>query len=180
MPHDLLKPLLRPVRASALRHLAPWLEEPEPEPEPELISARYWRIYITDNAGGAYTSIDEVEMAGFSSGPNLCTGGTAIASSAYSANPASNAFNNTVGTNVTWATNTGQALPSWLGYDFGSAVAIREIRIAPVESGGLGNRRPRDFHFEYSHNNADWTDIGAAVIGETSWTEGIFNPYEIQ
>lgn len=176
MPHDLLKPLLRPARASALRHLAPWLEEPEPEPEP-AVEALYWRIYITLNNGhGTYTSIAEIEMRGTVGGPNLATGGTPSAASILGGAPASNAFDGNPAT--IWATAAGQRYPTWIRYQFPSPVAIRQIMLQS-RSGAEVNQNPRDFTVEYSDDGASWTAI-ASFTNVTGWASSEIRTFLVQ
>lgn len=54
---------------------------------------RYWRLYITAVQSGGYTSIMELEMYEGVERNNVCSGGTASASSTGFGWVASNAFN---------------------------------------------------------------------------------------
>jgi hypothetical protein len=92
---------------------------------------RYWGL-ISLSSDGYVIHVTEIEMAAAVGGANLCTGGTAIGSQTGGARPPANAFDGSVAStsfyqeddNSTWGVMSG----SWVGYDFGSPVTIREVR----------------------------------------------------
>lgn len=132
-----------------------------------------WRVYITKNNGNVnYTGVAELEMAEEVDGPNLCAGGTAISATSHLTFPATNAFNGSKST-YGWVTIQGQPKPTWIGYQFASAVQIREFRIWSNEDGlAGGNDEPRDFELQYyDDNTSEWVSVdGASYTGETGWT----------
>lgn len=174
MPHDLLKPLLRPARASALRHLAPWLEEPEPEPEPELVSARYWRLHITANNGGATCTVAELKYFDMDNN-QLDTFTTRLtAASASSFANASNipAYAFDLNSTNKWTSHvSGVVFPIWLAFDFGTAVTISKIRLmGQYVTGNQATFAPRDFTLQAANDpGGPWVDVGPAVTGQTGW-----------
>ena len=99
-------------------------------------SSTQWRLYMPDTFNPAATTVlREVEMCSSADGSDLCTGGTASASSTGAGGTtADKAFNNVIGTadSDAWSTNTSTTgSAAWLQYTFASAVTIRAIRIAP-------------------------------------------------
>lgn len=136
-----------------------------------------WRVYITDNHGSAsYTGLAELEMADAVAGANLCTGGTPISSSSHGSYGEERAFNglHTNPGDYGWITSGSGAtrLPSWIGYQFATAVQIREFRIWSNEDGLTGgNDDPRDFVLQYYDDQlADWVSTDASYTNEPAWT----------
>lgn len=87
---------------------------------------RYWRVLFPGtSADGSTTAIHGVQFHEALNGPDVCTGGTPIASSVLSADyPASKAFADyksedysPVSNLVVWASAAGS--DQWVGYDFG-------------------------------------------------------------
>lgn len=114
---------------------------------------RYWRV----RSGGieSQTVIAELEFANTTGGTDLCTGGTAIASSSYGGSLApSQAFNNNPADR--WASSDGSA-NCWLGYDLGAGneAEVNEVRITP--SATEGTQCMRWFYVESSDDGSTWT-----------------------
>jgi hypothetical protein len=144
---------------------------------PDTGPHRYWRMFITDNNGSAdWTSVNRLEM--YSSaldGPariDRCSGGTPIYSS-QGGSPgtelASCAFDDVNG--LIWTTSpqiTGR-LNSYIGYDFGSPIAIDRFG---VQARGLNAtsvlQTPKSFRFEYSDDNVSWTTL-FTPSDQTGW-----------
>jgi F5/8 type C domain len=118
----------------------------------------YWRVHITtiQNPGpfGPFARIGELRMYDVS-GTSLCSGGTPIASDSFSGNPASNAFDNNVGTY--WANNTSiTTQPAWIGYHFASAVSVATVNILSANV-GLPGSYPAAFTIDSSDDGVTWT-----------------------
>lgn len=134
----------------------------------------YWRIFIEQNGGDSTHSIVcELEMANTVGGPSLCVGGTPLTSSDY------NAWGWTVagafdGDKTSfpngWATSPGYGIPSWLGYNFGTPVAVNEIRIVS-RNDSHQQYTPSVFTIQSSNDGINW-DNEWAVADTTSWTPG--------
>lgn len=125
---------------------------------------RYWRIMPLSNVSGAF-ELNEVEMHDVFGGTDLCTGGTASATSGTAAN----AFDNNNATLWTAANNT--PFTQTINYDFGVGVTknIIEIRL------GIGTnnvRAPLTGKVQYSDNNTDWTT--AWTFSAATWTASSF------
>lgn len=139
---------------------------------PPVTPHRYWRINITDNGGASVSAILELEMYESQFGPNVCTGGTASASSVLTDTPtnytASRAFDGSLedwlgansSTRDLWA---GTGVVEWLKYDFGAGneKAIAAIGMQCREPTFI-SQLPTDFTIEYSDDNSNWT---------VAWTE---------
>lgn len=143
------------------------------------VGHQYWRIYVTANNGGAYTSLSEAWLMETPGGTDATsqlgsamTAGTGICSSQYdSTNGCHRVWSNSYNDN--WATSNGNAVPSWVGYDFGSnPVDIKEVMLRPHTNSGLENRSPRDFSIQYSDDGTTWSTAWS-VTGETGWTVGV-------
>lgn len=124
---------------------------------------RYWRIFMTNNHGGGFLAIAEVEMRATFGGADQCSGGTASASAATDG-AAANAFAND-GTASFWATNT--ATNQWLKYDFGSAKDIREVSIQ-IPSFATSNS-PKDILIQWSDDDSAWTTGLSCSVSVDDW-----------
>jgi hypothetical protein len=140
----------------------------------------YWRILIRTTGAALsntnlFSNIAEVEMAESSGGANACTGGTPFASSAYAGNPASSAFDG-IHTDTThqWSSAYG-SFPQWLGYQFPTAKAIKELRIYPVVT--VSNRAPADFVVQGSNDGRRWYDAGNFT--PTNWADNTANVFSL-
>lgn len=147
----------------------------------DLFSApnRYWRIFITGNNGGGSdqsTIICELEMSNTPGGPNLCSGGSGIASTNYNSWgwTLAGAFDgNKTSFPNGWAATPHAApggVPAYLGYVFPAPVSINEVRITS-RNDSLQAYSPKDFIIQSSENGVDWLDHWA-VSNQTGWTAG--------
>jgi hypothetical protein len=134
-----------------------------------MAAHRYWRVYITAVQSGGYTSMDELEMYAGAEMTNVCSGGTASASSTGFGWSASNAFNGSIG-EPGWhsLTNNLPTTPEWLQYDFGSGNDKDISQIKMVMRNGNGGQAPKDFQLQYSDNGSSWTTL-FTVTGQTGW-----------
>ena len=110
-----------------------------------MAAHRYWRIRspTADPYG-----LSEVEMRTVTGGPDVTTGGTAIASAFYTGGggfPPSNAFDNNNATLWTTFTVARPVGGHWIGYDFGAGNEkdILEFTLRS-RSDGFANEAPTD------------------------------------
>lgn len=119
-------------------------------PEPPSGQHRYWRLTNMNNVGStASLQIAELEFRDTIGGSSIATGGTALASggtpsNAFDGNPAS----------VWLGVNN---LASFIGYDFGTPVFVREFAIRPGTSVTDG-RTPFRFDLQWSDDGVTWTN----------------------
>ena len=122
----------------------------------------YWRLNAS-LAGAANVTVGEIEMKTVAGGADVCTGGTAISSSDFSAgNNAAKAFDNILTT--CWVANT--TAPAWIGYQFASAVDIVEYTVL-ARSDNATNYiyTPVNWTFEWSDDGISWTVADTRVSG---------------
>ena len=129
-------------------------------------TARYWRLYITANDGATYAEVNAIEMSTSAFGANIATGGTPIASSAFGASVAANAFDGSLTT--AWTSST-TSLPQWIGYDFGPG-NVRTIRAIGIygSNSGYTARSPKNFDVQYSSDGVNWTTAWS-VTNSSAW-----------
>lgn len=146
-----------------------------PPATPAAGAHRFWRINIRTNTSGSYPTISEVVLASAAGGPSLTTGGTAIASSEYSAGgeffPAVNACDGNP--NTCWGSANGGSLPAWWGYDLGAghAALVREVRLTARPEGGIAtNQAPGDWDLQWSEDGVNWTTKQSYT--SAAWTAG--------
>jgi hypothetical protein len=132
-----------------------------------MASYRYWRVKATTMHGssGGYCACQELRFLIDWDGPQAATGGTAISDSAYPGLPASAAFD---GSEALWASN-GTGTASYIGYDFGSAVEIKEVWYTPRGDGSyLQIFTAADI--EGSSDGSSWTPVVSWT--PAAWTQG--------
>ncbi len=136
---------------------------------PSIPAAPFWRIRWTGLQTWAGTitgaQIANVQFRATAGGPSVATGGTAIASSVLDPNyVAANAFDGDPAT--FWNSSIGDTIGAWVGYQFPSAVVIREVALQsgiPSLRGDVSNpSNPKSFAVDYSLDGAAWTQIYAA------------------
>ena len=101
---------------------------------PSGTASAQWRLYFPDGSSGTRVALSEVEMfADDLSSTNLCTGGTASASSTYNLNtPASECFNGAACGGDGWFSGS-PATGTWLQYTFPTAVTVGAFRVYTVD-----------------------------------------------
>jgi hypothetical protein len=134
-----------------------------------MAAHRYWRIYITAVQSGGFTSMCELEMYTGVEPSNVCSGGTASASSTGFGWVAANAFDGSQA-EPGWhsGTNNIPTTPEWIQYDFGSGNDKDITQIKMVMRSGNGGQAPKDFQLQYSDNGSSWTTL-FTVTGRTDW-----------
>lgn len=126
------------------------------------ISARFWRVYISEVDGGGYSEAKEVRFLR-SVGDPAPLSGSAIASSSFGGSTADKAFDNNTGT--FWTSGDGTS-PQWIGYDFGSGNAEAITALTYNQDSG---RAPKTFKVQYSDDGSVWNDCGWDVELQTVW-----------
>lgn len=135
----------------------------------------YWRINVTANAGDAsLLSIAEMEMRATVNGADQCVGGTASASSSFSADYLpSRIFDNDALT--FWFSGSG-IKTGWVKYQFPSPVDIVQYTIQAYHSNAA--RSPSAWTFEYSDDNINWTVVDKQE-GQLNWVEQEIRKFHI-
>jgi len=141
---------------------------------------RYWRVYITANAGDAtYVGFTEIELrstvggADFTVPQTLDTDAAKASAQVNNSNGSRRAVDNSDTTG--WLTITaGGGLPAWWEYDCGNAghsgnptEVVRQILIKG--SWNVPAASPKDFLLQWSDDNTSWTTV-MTVTGQTGWT----------
>ena len=122
-----------------------WTSAPGPN------AHRYWRIKGTSVRSGDNAQYSEIEFRRVAGGPNLATGGEALASAEYSLPTwaKENAFDGDPNTN--WA---GQGvIGQWIGYDFKKKVEVREVA---MRASSLADQGWGTMNLEYSDDGVNW------------------------
>lgn len=124
---------------------------------------RYWRVYSYANGTGigVATSIAKLELRNLL-GTDLIGSGTPIAASgtpadAYDGNASTYWTHTTLG-------------PTWIGYDFGSAVSINSFAITARNDTAFG-QAPSLGELQYSDDGSTWTRAWQFHT-RTAWTTG--------
>jgi hypothetical protein len=138
-------------------------------------TARYWRIYITENNGDAYTSIQEVELRGTLGGVDLTTPSTTTDASSFYA-PGFNSSSKLVDDSMAvdtgpWVSDTGLVVPHWVSFDFGSLKEIRELAVYPQNGAAYVGRAPKAFIVQTSTDGVTWADK-KTFSNVTGWVAG--------
>ena len=139
-----------------------------------MAAHRYWRLYISETNGGTSAVISELAMAETAGGANVCTGGTASASSVNASQFASLAFDGVVTPASSWQSafglygSSGTGNTAWIQYDFNTNPRdIVEIKITFATGISNLNLAPKAFSLYYSDDNITWTR-------QRSWAEQVF------
>lgn len=146
-----------------------------------MAAHRFWRLFISDIAGGSsFVGVNELAMAESPGGANVCSGGTASASNFNSSYTPAKAFDGSFLALDSWCCNpnifnpgaAGSPMNAWLQYDFNSSPRdIREIKISFPPSGGIItniNMAPKNFSLYYSDDEVNW-------VRQRSWSEQSFS-----
>jgi hypothetical protein len=130
----------------------------------------YWRLNITANDGDPdFLAVVQINLRGMTGGANLCSGGTASASSAFF--PASYALDNDV--NTYWTTQARVLAATWQ-YQFANAVSVVEYTLQARTS--EMDRMARAWTLEYSDDGAAWT-VADTRSNQTGWAAGEVRTY---
>ncbi|CAK1277484.1 F5/8 type C domain [Burkholderia pseudomallei] len=126
----------------------------------------YWRLSINYTAGGAVAAIAEFSLHTSIGGGQAASGGTPSASSVFSTDTASLAFDGSAST--FWA-SAASGVNSWLQYQFASAVDIVEYAIT-ARNDSFYNQAPESWYLQYSDDGSTWTT--ADTVYYNQWTQG--------
>ena len=143
-----------------------------------MAAHRFWRLFISDVAGSnSYVGVNELAMAESPGGANVCTGGTASASTVNGTHTADKAFDGSFLSANSWACasnifSQGSQMNAWLQYDFAATPRdIVEIKVTFPPSGGIFtnvNMAPKNFSLYYSDDELTW-------VRQRSWSEQSFS-----
>lgn len=108
-------------------------------------------------------------------GDDVCTGGTASASSEYGGYPASRAFDDVVAQE--WLSNINDT-DGWIQYDLGEGVSatVQKYRLCSQDHVNGPDRAPKDWQFQGSDNGSDW-DVLDTRTNETDWGQAEWRAY---
>lgn len=138
-------------------------------------SATHWRVRVQSSVGGTWIVFTEVAFLD-AAGNDLSVGGTAIASSQYSAAfAASKAFDKVLNSGSRWS-NVDNQFPAWIGYAHPAAVDVAFVRIwcDSLTNTGTAQCPPTTsaVSLEYSTDSgATWISAGVSVRHEGAWVE---------
>ena len=136
-------------------------------------TAAYWRIKATSDAtaGAGFFAVGELQFLD-SDGVNRATGGSSISSSVYSGSwPSSNAYDGN--TSSSWISANGSVKNEWVGYNFGTPVSVRTVRLCP--SSDFLNGLPSSVLIEYSTDNGTtWNATDTILPGQ-----GVSGTYQV-
>lgn len=121
-----------------------------------MAAHRYWRLNLTAPVSGTAYGVAEITMAIAAGGANQCTGGTAAASTSYSASylPA-NAFDASAAS--FWASAGGTAA-EWISYDFGVGITRDIVEFSfQNRPDGIPAQTPYTGALQWSDDNTTWT-----------------------
>lgn len=134
-----------------------------------MAAHRYWRLHISGTNGEQAVAVTELAMAETAGGANVCTGGTASASSGSSA---SLAFDGVLTAANTWYSESGlfnYGRTAWLQYDFNANPRdIVEIKITFATGLYYPGYAPKSFSLYYSDDGLNWAR-------QRSWSEQVFS-----
>jgi len=102
-------------------------------------------------------------------GVDVCTGGTATASSQNGAEGPANAFDDS--SSSFWTSSLGASLPQWLKYDLGSGNSRIARKFTLMARTADPNGKPSNFKLQGSNDDSNWDDLHT-VTGETWSTDG--------
>ena len=112
-------------------------------PPPAGVFSDRWRVNVSSKRStSGVVGGQELEMRGSIGGADLCTGGTASASSDNGTNLPAHMFDDNTGTS--WFAS-GTSVPQWIEYDFPSDVTIEQIAWDPSNANDI----PIGFTLEY-------------------------------
>lgn len=126
----------------------------------------YWRMRSLSAQGGASVALSELEFRATAGGPNLATGGTALAGSSFdntvggAGHDEINAFDGSSSTK--WA--SASSVADWIGYHFASAVSINQIAVTS-RNDGFFNQAPNATLVEWSDDGSTWTPAFIGAFG---------------
>jgi hypothetical protein len=115
---------------------------------------QYWRVFVNGpTTGSSVVALAEVVFLDTNNIPISTSGGTASASSVFSGDPASNAFDGNPST--VWASNANPSSgsPQWLQYQFTGAVPVVAVAITI----GVVSQSPPTFLIQSSPDGTTWT-----------------------
>ncbi|MGL5785144.1 MAG: hypothetical protein ACRCYZ_06825 [Alphaproteobacteria bacterium] len=141
---------------------------------------RYWRIYITANDGDSqYTSLDSMELfdtgaVGDGGSGHLDNYATAQANYSESSFDSSNSTAwemRPVNNGLEWVTASGQHVPAWAAFDFGSPRKVTRYYLKSQRV--VTGRTPTSWQIQGNNTSAaagaPWVTV-SSVSGSTGWS----------
>jgi hypothetical protein len=136
--------------------------------------AQYWRLIFTELGSFPGSALSELEWYSTVGGANIATGGTPIAGNSEFGGSAAEAYDGDKTTSF-WACN-GIGEDSWIGYNFGSPVAIKQFEITSRD-GSDGNQVGNAWRLQYSSNGTDWETL-KSYSDYDAWSASESRKYE--
>jgi hypothetical protein len=118
------------------------------------VTQQYWRIFVNGaTTGASLVTLNEVVFLDTNNIRISTSGGTASASSSFSGNPASNAFDGNAGT--VWSSNANptSGSPQWIQIQYTGAVPVVAVAITI----GVVSQSPPTFLIQSSPDGTTWT-----------------------
>lgn len=114
----------------------------------------YWRLLITEliQPSNQVVGLRRVQMRSTIGGPDVCVGGSPIASGDQPPYTAASAF---VDNTMNWASQQGAAGDWWIGYHFPTPTTIQQIVVDACPSYIATSMR--SFLVQYSNDGTEWT-----------------------
>jgi hypothetical protein len=127
-------------------------------------SHRYWRVFSSANNGNStQTGIADVEFRSTAGGSDLTGSGTALSGGSGSdVSAPSGAYDGDL--NNGWVRSATSSV--WIGYDFGSAVAVAEVQLRALNTSP--DRNIKTGTVDYSDDGTNWTTAFSFSIW--AWT----------
>lgn len=142
-----------------------------------MAAHRYWRIRIISSfaPSGSWCALHEVEMRETVGGVNAISGGTATASTQYSAEAPADAIDGDPATR--WLSDN--EAPCWWQYEFPSDVDIAELVITAGNDGAgqTVDYQPAEFELLCSHDGTTWRHV--ASFTESAWSASETRNYDV-
>lgn len=119
---------------------------------------RYWRVRNTTSQ--TFFGLHDLQFRTALGGPDVATGGTAIASSEYDSQHLDDYAFDVGGYRNFWSTLSGSGTNGWIGYDFGSNKDIIEVAFWTNDA----SRLPGTFEVQYSDDSSSWTTLFTQTV----------------
>lgn len=146
------------------------------------VEAAWWRLLVTRQyaTNAVAVVLAELALRATAGGANLCTGGTAFASSQYSASyNAAKAFDGSLGT---YWNAFNLTMPQFVGYHLAAASSVVEMALS-ARNVASNDGMPVDFALQYSTNSttgADgtWTTLWS-VDHQAAWAASEVRTFDV-
>lgn len=136
----------------------------------------YWRITVTDNNGGQYVGIDQIEFLLSDTDQtvpeNVLENVITASSQENVSNSPDNAFNNLAVVDQ-WTSDTVVQgnINEWIQYQSLTAIGATAVSIRSNTVDDHSTNMPKDFIVQKSNNGTDWVTV-RTVAGSSGWSIG--------